>query len=206
MFSAGLSLNERRCKMAQCTSLQQATGAIWHGGHEMRTVVDQTAKALEHRLYYVALIAALTIPDMAAALESSDGRTDGTRYISWYEKWVRPRLLESRDRENPLTGKMCYGFRCGMLHQGRSAHDYHPYERIVFIEPGHQHFSLHYCTVGGKILVIQLDAFVREVLDGCLLWLKDVGCTEPFKTNYDNFARRHPDGLAPYIVGPSVVG
>ena len=172
----------------------------------MRTVVDQTAKAIEHRLYYVALFATLAIPDMAAALESSDGRASKARYIAWYEKWVRPRLRESRDRENPLTGEMCYGFRCGMLHQGRSAHDYLPHERIVFIEPGHPNYSLHYCTVSGKILVIQLDAFVREVLDGCLLWLKDVEGSEPFETNYSSFARRHPDGLAPYIIGPPLVG
>jgi hypothetical protein len=172
----------------------------------MRTVVDQTAKALEHRLYYVALFATLAIPDMAASLEASDGRASKARYISWYEKWARPRLRESRDRDNPLTGEMCYGFRCGMLHQGRSAHVYHPHERIVFIEPGHPNYSLHYCTVSGKILVIQLDAFVREVLDGCLLWLKDVEGTEPFSTNYNSFARRHPYGLAPYIVGPPLVG
>ena len=51
----------------------------------MRTVIAQTDKALDERLYYLALIAALTIPDMAAALESPDGRSSAKRYISWYE-------------------------------------------------------------------------------------------------------------------------
>ena len=58
----------------------------------------------------------------------------------------------------------------------------------MFIEPGHPNYSLHYCTVSGKILVIQLDAFVREVLDGCSLWLKEVEGKEPFNTNYCSFA------------------
>jgi hypothetical protein len=172
----------------------------------MRTVITQTGNALDQRLYYLALFAALTIPDMACALESSDGRASGKRYISWYERWVRPRLREVRDRDNTFTGEMCYGFRCGMLHQGRSTHDYHPYERIVFIEPGYPNYSLHYCTVSGKILMIQLDAFVREVLEGCSLWLKAMEGTEPFTTNYASFARRHPDGLAPYVVGVPLVG
>jgi hypothetical protein len=54
--------------------------------------------------------------------------------------------------------------------------------------------------------MIQLDAFVREALDGCKLWLTAVEGTEPFTGNYANFARRHPDGVAPYIVGPPLVG
>lgn len=173
---------------------------------EMRTVIAQTVAALDSHIYYLALFAALAIPDMAAALDSEDGRALGKRYIAWYEKWVRPRLRESRDRDNPFTGEMCYGFRCGMLHQGRSTNRDHPYERIVFIEPGHPDFSLHYCTVSGKILMIQLDAFVREVLRGCEMWLDAVEGTEPFTRNYAKFARRHPNGIAPYIVGPPLVG
>lgn len=30
--------------------------------------------------------------------------------------------------------------------------------------------------------------------------------TEPFETNYRHFARRHPDGLALYMVGDPVTG
>ena len=172
----------------------------------MKTVITQTRSALDARLYYLALFSALTIPDMAAALESQDGRASGRKYVVWYEKWVRPRLREARDRDNPFSGKMCYGFRCGLLHQGTTQHKDHPYLKIVFIEPGHPNYQLHYCTVSGKVLVIQLDAFVGEVLDGCDLWLKDVEGTKPFTENYARFARRHPDGLPPYIVGPALVG
>jgi hypothetical protein len=172
----------------------------------LKTVISQTHNALEVHLYYLALFSALTIPDIAAALESQDGRANGKRYAAWYEKWVRPRLREARARDNPFTGEMCYGFRCRLLHQGRSQGDGDPYLRIVFIEPGHPNYSLHYCTVSEKILIIQLDAFVREVLEGCELWLKDVEGTKPFTENYARFARRHADGLPPYIVGPPLVG
>jgi len=172
----------------------------------MRTVIDQTRKALDGHLYYLALFAALAIPDIAAALESNDGRTSGKRYANWYERWVRPRLREVRDRDNPFSGDMCYRYRCGMLHQGRSQRDNDLYQKIVFIEPGYNNYSIHYCTVHGAILVIQLDAFVEEVLWGCERWLEAVEGTKPFSENYDKFARRHPQGVAPYIIGPPVVG
>jgi hypothetical protein len=172
----------------------------------MKTVIDQTEAALASHLYYIALFTALAIPDIAASLESQDGRATGKRYASWYEKWVRPRLRETRNRDNPFTGGMCYGFRCGMLHQGSSQNKNHPYSHIAFVEPGYPNLSVHYCTVSGKVLVIQLDAFVGEVLQGARLWLQAVEGTKPFDDNYVNFARRHPQGLAPYLVGPPVVG
>jgi hypothetical protein len=38
------------------------------------------------------------------------------------------------------------------------------------------------------------------------MWLSQVEGTEPYQTNYNRFARRHEEGLAPYIVGLPVVG
>jgi hypothetical protein len=172
----------------------------------MHTLILQTRKALDCELYYLALFTALAIPDIAGALEANDGRANGKRYASWYEAWVRPRLRESRGRENPLTGEQCYGFRCAMLHQGRSQRVGDQYSHIMFVEPGHPNYRVHYCVIGGKALLIQLDEFVSEVLRGCELWLEHVQSTEPFETNYAAFARLHPRGLSPYVVGVPVVG
>lgn len=172
----------------------------------MRTLIEQIRKAAESRLYYLALMSALTIPDIAGALESANGIANGRRYAAWYERWVRPRLMETRGRENPFSGWQCYGFRCAMLHQARSQRDSDAYSNIMFIEPGHPHYGLHYCLAANTVLLIQLDEFVGEVLLGCELWLAAIQGTDPFEKNYRHFARRHPDGLAPYIVGGPVIG
>ena len=172
----------------------------------MHTLIAQTRKALEAELYYVALFTALTVPDIASALESSGGRASSKRFAAWYETWVRPLLKESRGRENPLSGDECYGFRCALLHQGRSQRASDQYSHIMFIEPGHPNFSIHYCLVGGSALLIQLDEFVHEVLRGCELWLGTVQGTAPFERNYASFAKRHPQGLTPYVVGAPVIG
>jgi hypothetical protein len=172
----------------------------------MRTLIAQTRKALEADLYYLALLSALSIPDIAGALDSEDGRASGKRFAAWYEAWARPRLKENRGRENPLSGEACYGFRCAMLHQGRSQRSSDPYRHIMFVEPGHPNYSIHYCLIGGDALLIQLAEFVEEVLRGCELWLDRVQRTDPFEKNYAAFARHHPQGLAPYVHGGPVVG
>ena len=172
----------------------------------MHTLISQTRKAVKSELYYLALMSALAIPDVAGALGAENGRATGERYATWYEKWARPRLAENRGRENPLSGQSCYGFRCALLHQGRSQRQNDPYSNIMFIEPGHPNYSIHYCLIGDNALLIQLDEFVEEVLQGCELWLASVEGTDPFENNYSLFARRRPQGLTPYVVGVPVIG
>lgn len=172
----------------------------------MRTLISQTRKAVEAELYYLALMSALTIPDIAAALESADGRANGRRYAAWYEHWVRPRLVETRGRASPFSGEQCYGYRCALLHQGRSQRKDDAFSRIMFVEPGRPHYGLHYSLAAGTVLMIQLDEFVTEVLDGCLLWLEARIGSEPFETNYRHFMQLYPDGLTPHMVGGPVIG
>jgi hypothetical protein len=172
----------------------------------MHTVLSQIQKAKEAGLYYVSLISALTVPDIAGALGSQDGRASSELYIDWYERWVRPRLREKRDRDNPFSGEACYSFRCSMLHQGRSQRQSDAYTKIIFIEPGYPNCQMHYVQIGGAALLIQVDEFIDEIVIGCELWLASVLGTDLFEKNYANFARRHPAGLAPYVNGVPVIG
>lgn len=184
----------------------------------MRSLVDQVEQSLQTGLYYLSLLGALTIPDIAAALEAPDGQANGARYITWYEKWVRPRFREDVQQlllqrgiasapisENPLTGDACYRFRCSLLHQGSSQHPRSPYARIIFIEPGATSSVVHY-NILNDALCIDLPSFCREVIVAARLWLEAVEGTEPYQTNRDRFVRRHEHGIAPYIGGVPVVG
>jgi hypothetical protein len=98
----------------------------------MRILLGQLEKSLEGHLYYLSLITALAVPDIAGALDAEDGQATGERYRSWYERWVRPRFGETIKKllagevaplnipveTNPLDGDACYRFRCSLLHQG----------------------------------------------------------------------------------------
>ncbi len=111
-----------------------------------------------------------------------------------------------RGRDNPFTGEECYAFRCGLLHEGKFAQSQKPRPtRIVFVEPGYSNYSIHYCEIHNDTFLIQIDRFVEEIMQGCELWLDTVQETETFKKNYENFARRHPNGLAS-VKGVPVVG
>jgi hypothetical protein len=172
----------------------------------MDTLIAQTREAIQSKLYYMGLMTSLAIPDIAGALESVDGKATRPKYSSWYERWVRPRLRENRNRDNPFTGDACWQFRCSMLHQGSSIHPKSPYARVIFIEPGSPNYSIHYCLIGNEALLIQIDEFVEEMLTGCEKWLLSVKGTQPFDGNFGRFATRHPNGLAPYVRGVPVVG
>jgi hypothetical protein len=184
----------------------------------MRSLIDQIEASLGSHLYYLSLIGTLAVPDIAGALSSADGEASGKRYADWYDTWARPRFVEAvrasvpeharlyvKDIENPLTGDVCYRFRCSLLHQGSSQHSKSLFSRIVFIEPGATTNVIHYGQINDA-LCIDLNLFCREVIAGARVWLQAVEATEQYVKNYERFARRHPDGLPPYIAGVPVVG
>jgi hypothetical protein len=184
----------------------------------MRSLVDQIEDSLGSRLYYLSLIGTLAVPDIAGALSSDDGEASWKKYADWYDTWARPRFAEAvlasvpedarpyiEGIESPLTGDACYRFRCSLLHQGSSQHPKSPFSRIIFIEPGATTTVLHYGQMHDA-LCIDLNRFCREIIAGARLWLPAVENTELYLKNYEKFARRHPEGLRPYIAGVPVVG
>ncbi|MCV3282724.1 hypothetical protein [Aeromonas veronii] len=184
----------------------------------MELLIKQLENSLESRNYYLSLFTALTLPDIAGAMDSDDGLASGAKYKSWYEKWVRPRfyemLIESlpveareymSEIENPFDGDACYLFRCSLLHQGRTVHPKNKYSRIFFVEPGATTSTFHYNTMNDA-LNIDLVSFCREIIAGAKMWLAEVKNTDKYKRNYENFVKRHDGGLSPFIVGVPVIG
>jgi hypothetical protein len=185
----------------------------------MRTLLTQLEQSLDAQLYFLSLFGALAIPDIAGALESEDGQASPPKYMSWFDKYVRPQaqvtarhgLLPEFDMnisfENPLTGEACYRFRCSLLHQG-SARPHprrSPYKRLIFIEPGAADHVVMHCNINDA-LMIDVRTFCREMIAGTKEWLEAVEHTEKYAKNYELFAKRHPQGLSPYVGGVAVVG
>lgn len=184
----------------------------------MELLVKQLESSLESGNYYLSLFTALTLPDIAGAMDSDNGLATGAKYKAWYEKWARPRfyemLIESMptharehrvEMENPLDGEACYLFRCSLLHQGRTVHPKNKYSRIFFVEPGATTNTSHY-NIMNDALNIDLGLFCREIIAGVKLWLAEVKHTDRYQKNYENFVKRHEGGLSPFIVGVPIVG
>jgi hypothetical protein len=164
----------------------------------MRDVLEQIADGLTARLYYLSLFTALAIPDMCGAIDSTDGRASGTNYAAWFDLWVGPRYA------GRLTGEECYGFRCSLLHQGQLQSTRGRYSRIVFVEPDVTTVVLHNNVINDA-LNIDVRIFCEDIIDAASFWLDYVENTPRFIANFQNFVRRYPTGLAPYIEGTPVI-
>lgn len=178
----------------------------------------QISEALDQKGYFLALLGALCLPDMAAALSSKDGEASGERYIAWYEQWVRPQYAEyvagvqeraglppiQRPIPHPLTGEMCYACRCAMLHQGRSQHAKLGYTRIMFLEPDGHNYGIQYADVGGPLLV-SLETFCGQILEGVRRWRAAVCDNENYKRNLAETVQRYPETFGQLRFGAPVI-
>ena len=164
----------------------------------MRNFLEQIRVALAHDLYYVALLTSLAIPDICGAIESNNGTASSQKYIQWFNKYVSDKYLSF------FTGEDCYYFRCSALHQGSSQHPNSSYSRVVFVEPSATTNVFH-CNILNDALNLDVRLFCSDILDGAEKWLQEHEGTELYEKNYSKFLRRYPNGLAPYIVGVSVI-
>jgi len=78
----------------------------------LEPLLDEVNVALSNGLYYLAVMLSLSLPDICAALERPDGRTNSEYYKKWYDKHLA-------DKFDHLSADDCYSLRCGVLHQGK---------------------------------------------------------------------------------------
>ncbi len=164
----------------------------------MHALLQQIAIAVNSGLYFLALAGTLTIPDMCAGLERPNGLTNGPRYRAWFDKWVAPKYQGS------MSGGDCYGLRCSLLHQGRAHPHQGLYQRVIFVEPGP--IGVFHNNVLNNALNLDIPTFCSDMIAGVHAWLPTVQGSPTFQANSQNFFTRHPNGIAPYIVGAPVYG
>lgn len=164
----------------------------------MTDVLEQIQRVSDQGLYYVALFAALAIPDHCGALESVDGQANRGRYVAWFDSHVGPRYRGAR------SGDDANRYRCSMLHQGTSQHSRSPCSRILFIEPGATSNVSHTCVLNDT-LNIDVRIFVRDLAQAAVHWPPTVESSPEYQVNRARFVTRYAPGLAPYILGVLVI-
>ena len=126
----------------------------------METITREIERALSAGLYYLALISTLSLPDICAALESSNGETSGAKYQAWYATWLTT--------YPEITGNDLYSLRCGVVHQGRLGHPKSQYSRILFTLPSTRAY-LHQNIINDA-LNLDLETFCRDMIEAVLRW------------------------------------
>jgi hypothetical protein len=76
--------------------------------HPIEDLNLEIEKALEARLFYLALLLTLTLPDICAALEQPDGRSGKKSYEEWYNRNIFQKIggltpEEANERRNTIV-------------------------------------------------------------------------------------------------------
>ena len=168
----------------------------------MDVILKQIDRALDRGFHYLAVVSALTLPDICAALESPDGRTTRERYKAWYNSWVKNKYPMISDDD-------FYRLRCGVVHQGILGPQGMQYSRIVFTLPGHA--RMHACISRDNAGVIesalQLDAisFCRDLMESVNEWYAAKQNDANVQKNLPRLLQFRPNGLPPHFVGLPVI-
>jgi hypothetical protein len=131
--------------------------------HGILKLFDEIESSVDQGLYYVAMMALLTVPDHMAALSDPSGETSKKRYISWYSENV----------ESPLTPEDAYGMRCSMLHQARSSTKNDAasgVRKVAFAEPSRLG-KLKTGYMAGSVMVIGVPDLCDAIIGAARQWL-----------------------------------
>lgn len=92
----------------------------------VQRIINEIKIAIDNKCYIVALIGALTLPDICGKSAYPELKV-GARYIKWCDTYVYPtkddvdRNVETRDFGiTNVNGQIIYSLRCSLLHQGSS--------------------------------------------------------------------------------------
>ena len=142
----------------------------------MRIFLTSLQRCIEDQNWPAALCLALTLPEMAGAVEAPEAAPQKS-YADWFDKWVgrkyrTPLLL---GQQTFLSGADCYGLRSAMLYHAQDAPDSHrhktfqSYDKFIFTLDPEAH-----CTRKNQRLHLHMARFCRDVEDGCEAWLASV--------------------------------
>jgi hypothetical protein len=166
--------------------------------HELLVEIENSISA---KLFRVALFTALTIPDIAGALDSANGRATRERYVLWFDTYVAPKYFAFGHQY--LTGLDCYHYRCVLLHQGLSLHPESRYSGSIFLFAKQDNIA--YCGAfafdDGRSLAIDIPVFCRNIVRAAWVWLDKVEDTERFKANSAEFLELRTYARRIWMVG-----
>lgn len=163
----------------------------------MQVIISEIERALSSGLYYRALMVILTLPDMCAALESSDGENSGPKYRAWYNKWMAHQYPN-------LSADDCYRLRCGVIHQGWIGHNQMQYARVLFTVPNVNRNIFHNNIINDA-LNLDVTLFCSDMLQSVSRWYEAKQADPNVITNMPRLVQYRANGLAPYMVGMPLI-
>jgi hypothetical protein len=174
----------------------------------MLELLNQIDAAANQRGYFLALFAALTVPDIAGALADERGRASEPTYRAWAEENLPS--WSTRDASLAL-----WKYRCALLHQGTGLPDARSgIPRLIFREPDSNRGGIHGVTIATaatpspatSATTIDIRDFCWEMTSAARIWLGNNRNNRIVQQNLKGTIRRYPKGIPPYLGGLPVIG
>ena len=204
------------CGTSYRALLVTGLGFVWRleikGRCPLEPILWQIKKAIEAKLYYLALAVALSIPDICSTLEwdpdpnvlwANRGR-QSKRYKHWFDTYLKGEFTF-------LTADDCYSIRCGVLHQGSVGRPDDQYDQLAFLidsrrreflQDGNIIISKGRVSLPGRVLTMGLDSFCEKMADAAHRWW-DAKWHDPYvRANLPNLVREHSRGTLPLVGEP----
>ena len=159
-------------------------------------------RSIEARLYYPALLVALTIPDICSALPLHRNiHVKKNHYIDFVNRYTSQENLG-------VTGEECYQLRGGIVHRANIAgHSSFKETHVIFTIPESES-GLHGFTLDAgekSASLLDLKVFCREMESAALRWYAANKEKPEVQNNLCSLIRLHPNGVSPFMEGAPVL-
>jgi hypothetical protein len=152
----------------------------------MDMLYQEIQKALDARLFYLAVVVSLTIPDICAALQSPNAETENKKYKNWCNAYILKKYPK-------VTAEDLYGLRNGVLHTGRSENKSMKLSRIAFTLPTPPMRSTHDIWVN-NFYFIDAAIFCNDMIESGKKWQEDKKDDPNVLTNMTRLVQLRPNG------------
>ncbi len=171
----------------------------------MESIYEQIDAALSANLYFLAISATVSLPDICATLATGK-HTTALEYKEWFRENASHLFKNFGEDE-------CYEVRCGVVHSARmmgGKHKYSRYDRVLFVPPGSR-MTFHDSVLGNRDgpgeCAVMMDAakFCRAMIGAARAWEKTQAGNDAFRASLDKVVRVRSKGLDPFISGFPVI-
>jgi hypothetical protein len=180
---------------------------------EIASILREIEKALEAKLYYLAIAVALSVSDICSCLEF-DPEKPIWQNRKTYSAWCDKNITGFKN----LSGDDLYNLRGGVLHKGKFDHPDNKWNRIMFIGEG-SGIMVHDVIisvapdvkfggidtkdirVSGKLLSLSAVQFCQTISDAARSWIVAEANNPNVQKNLPLLVRYRPHGLPPFSLG-----
>ena len=178
--------------------IESGIGYCWIIGEEATPIdhiLNEIKQALANHMFYIAISATLTLPDICVSLISKDGRSDGERYAKWCDAYLNSGFTY-------ISGKDLWSLRCGVVHNARMGDLKHNVAKVIFSTS--RNFRFSNCLFNDSY-IYDAEEFCLNFIKHVKKWYKIHENDTLLKANINRLVKYHQDGLPPYFLGTTCI-